>query len=374
MKQRQAERQCVKEARTKQRRKPQAAVPATPAPSAAPVPSPSSTGSASAPTAPGPPVVETTTSSEPPPLAEPPASEPLSPLVVSSYAVVAVGSTVRSSLPAPLISVTAIEVTRSLEFGTSARIEGGELVVTASAGVPAGLKRLSIEGTGCTASECGRQFDLRIAAQVYEDDVPSVAVTPDGPTSGPAGFGLQVTVPSCSYLVFTVDNGSWYAVKVPSPKETFNVRTSPILSTGPHKMTLSCSTGRITEPIWTSPGFEIDITEPTIPLGLESTTAATGGEFVFTSGPSLGSTQCPALPGVSLEELAFGLNSTPDGSLTNHRSVPMPDGRVTEGLAVPAGTVAGSYSVSDRCVYGNPAGEHASYYFGGESRAVTVTG
>jgi hypothetical protein len=52
----------------------------------------------------------------------------------------------------------------------------------------------------------------------------------------------------------------------------------------------------------------------------------------------------------------------------------MPDGRATEGLAVPAGTVPGSYSVSDRCVYGNPAGEHASYYFGGESRAVTVTG
>ena len=57
----------------------------------------------------------------------------------------------------------------------------------------------------------------------------------------------------------------------------------------------------------------------------------------------------------------------------NHRNVPMPDGLATERLLVPAGSAVGTYSVLDRCVYNNVAGERAIYDFARQPGEITIT-
>ncbi|HEY3836755.1 MAG TPA: hypothetical protein VGL72_09290 [Bryobacteraceae bacterium] len=366
-KKRQAEQRCIKNARSKQR--PKSASP-TEAPSAAPA----SPGAPEAPPTLGvggetvaPPAPSTPTG--------PSAPEAPPPLEMEmATAGVTVGSAIYRKPPYPLASVGAIESTTGAEPGVTVQLEGELLVISASAEAAPALLHLVIGGTACTASECGRRVLIRLRLTVYPTVDPLVEVDPNGPTSGPAGFGPQVVTPSCSSLKYGFDNESTsYGVTVANPRESFNTQTPSTLSVGPHQMWFSCVTGRGGPSVWWSEGFEITVTGASIPIGLESTTVPAGGEIVFTTGPSLGAAQCPTLPGVAVDELLLDLNSS-SGALVNHRNLPMPDGVGTEGLVVPPGSATGTYSVLDRCIYGNVAGERATYEFARQPGEITVTG
>ncbi|HEY5332401.1 MAG TPA: hypothetical protein VIJ21_02565 [Solirubrobacterales bacterium] len=360
---RQAEQRCIKNARSKQRPKPAspkegpAAITASPgAPSSSPTPAVG--GETVAPPAPtGPSVPEA-----PPPLE-----------LEMPTAGVTIGSSIYRNPPRPLTSVTAIESTTGAEPGVTVQVEEERLVISASEEAVPALLHLVIGGVACTASECGRRVLIRIRLTVFPTTDPLVEVDPNGPTSGPAGFAPQVATPSCSYLRFGFDSGSTsYAVRVSNPKETFDTRTPSDLSIGPHKIWFECATGPGGPALWWSQGFEITVTGASIPIGLESTTVPAGGELLFTTGPSLGAAQCPTLPGITVDELVLNLDDS-GGSLVNHRNVPMPDGLATERLVVPPASAAGTYSVLDRCIYGNVAGERATYEFARQPGEITVT-
>lgn len=365
-KRRQAERRCIKNARSKQ--KPNPASP-TEAPSAAPA-SPEEHSSSPTPDVGD----ETVGAPTPPTPTGPSAPEPPPPLELEmATASVVVGSAIYRKPPASLTSISAIESTTGTEPGVTVQLEGELLVISASADAAPALLHLEIAGTACTASECGRRVLIRLRLTVQPTMVFQVAVDPNGPTSGPAGFGPQVVTPSCSYLKYGFDSSSLgTAVGVSNPKETFDTRTPSNLAIGPHKIWFECLTGRGGPALWWSQGFEVTVTGASIPIGLESTTVPAGGELVFTTGPSLSAVQCPPLPGVTVDELALNLNES-GGSLVNHRNVPMPDGLATERLLVPPGSAAGTYSVLDRCVYGNTAGERATYEFARQPGEITVT-
>jgi hypothetical protein len=198
-------------------------------------------------------------------------------------------------------------------------------------------------------------------------------VTPHGPTSGPAGFGLEVMVPTCTDLGVSFDGQESYTLGAYSPSVIFDPVTPSTLPLGRHQMSFTCEDGPGGEPTWTSPGFEITVTGGPVPIGLESDTAPAGGEFVYTSGPSLSATQCPSLPGVSVYGLSLYLDSAIDGSLVTNRFVSMPDGRATEGLVVPPETAPGEYLAIDRCYYYNNASEIGVYEFAWNWPDATVT-
>jgi hypothetical protein len=287
------------------------------------------------------------------------------------HASVVVGSTIDIPLPQPLVSVAAIESVTGREPGVGAVLMGGGIEIEASFAATPVTRTWTISGTGCTASECDRQFAIHLRVAVEESPAPSVQVVANGPVSGPAGFGQQVLTPSCSRLEVDFDDGSWYGLIPSEPKEAFNVHTPSTLSVGAHQVSLNCLTSRASAPIWTASGFEITVTGAATPLGLESTTVSAGGELVFTSGPSLAGVQCPTLPGLSVSELALRLNNA-EGSILVTRQVPMPDGQATEGLSLPSGATAGKYSAFDQCIYTNVAGEHATYEFAAARQNVTI--
>jgi hypothetical protein len=288
-------------------------------------------------------------------------------------ATVLAGSAIYRIPPRPLTSITAIESTTGTEPGVTVQIEGEYLVISASAEAEPALLHLVIAGTACTASECGRRVLIRLRLTVQPTVDPLVEVDPNGPTSGPAGFGPEVTTPSCSYLKYGFDSSSSSnSVGVSIPREAFNTHTPPTLSIGPHTIWFECLTSRGGSAVWWSQGFEITVTGASIPIGLGSTTVPAGGEVIFTNGPSLSVAQCPTLSGVTVDELLLDLNNS-GGSLVNHRNVPMPDGLATEGLVVPPGIEAGAYSVLDRCMYANNAGERAIYDFARQPGEITVT-
>jgi hypothetical protein len=364
-KKRQAERRCIKNARSKQR--PKQASP-TEAPSAAPA-SPGAPISSAAPTIGGETVVPPDPSTPTGPSA-PEAPAPIE-LELPTTGVVA-GSAIYLNPPHQLTSVSAIESTTGAEPGVTVQIEEGRLVISASAEAEPALLHLVIGGTACTGSECGRRVLMYLRLTVQPTVDPMVEVDPNGPTSGPAGYGLQVFAPTCQYLSYGFGNGSSVTVKTTTPREAFDIRTPPTLSTGPHQLWFECLTGRGGPSVWQSEGFEITVTGPSTPIGLVSTTVASGGELAFTTGPSLGAAQCPTLQGVSVDELLLDLYPS-SGAAVNHRNVPLPDGLATEGLVVPPGSAAGTYSVYDGCTYANVAGERASYEFAGQPGEITVT-
>jgi hypothetical protein len=205
----------------------------------------------------------------------------------------------------------------------------------------------------------------------------TVQIAPHGPVYGPAGFGMEVIVPPCVYLEVSFDGEPAFTESTSAGlTDHFLPTTLSTLSIGPHQMSFTCRNEWEGPVVWTSPGFEIKVTAGPIPLGLESDTVPAGGELVFTSGPSLGEAQCPSLPGVGLAELLIYLDSTgePAASVA-YRFVPMPDGRATEGLRVPADAdPADEYAALARCYYRNGAGELGIFQFAWEWGNVTVTG
>ncbi|HEY2715553.1 MAG TPA: hypothetical protein VGI73_04955 [Solirubrobacterales bacterium] len=359
----QAERRCIENARSKQQPKPASPTEVPSASAGAPgsSPTPGFGAEAVGPPAPSLPI-------------RPPAPETPPPLEIEMAAArVTVGSAIYRNPPVQLTSVSTIESTTGVEPGVTVQIEGEQLVISASAEAAPALLHLVIAGTACTASECDREVLIRLRLTVQPTMTPLLAVDPNGPTSGPAGFGPQVTTPSCGYLKYGFDgSSSWSSVAVSNPKETFDTHTPSSLSIGPHQIWLECLTGRGGPTLWWSQGFELTVTGPSIPIGLESTMVPAGGELVFTTGPSLSAAQCPLLPGITADELLLDLNNS-GGSLVNHRNVPMPDGLATERLVVPPGSAAGTYSVLDRCIYGNVAGERAIYEFARQPGEITVT-
>lgn len=357
---RRAERQCIRKARQKQRAR---AVPTAPI-------GPPAAGSATPVASTQPPVPDPGSETAPPSSPSPPAPPPVLELGAPHASVVA-GSTIDIPLPQPLISVTSIESVTGREPGVGATLAAGGIEIQAYPGATPVTRTWTISGTGCTASECHRQFAIHLRVAVEESPAPTVQVLANGPVSGPAGFGQQVLTPSCSYLEVDFDDGSMYGLNPGEPKEAFDLRSPSTLLVGPHHVSLNCLTSRASAPIWTASGFEVTVTGAATPLGLESTMVLAGGELIFTSGPSLASVQCPTLPGLSVSELALQLN-TAEGSVLVTRQVTMPDARATEGLSLPSDVTAGKYSAFDKCVYGNAAGEYATYEFAAAKQDVTI--
>lgn len=195
-------------------------------------------------------------------------------------------------------------------------------------------------------------------------------VTPLGPTSGPSGFGLTIAIPSCSYAVeVSFDGQPTYAVEGGfDGQDTLSAVPQIFLSPGSHQVSFAClgPGGAVT---WTDPGFTVQVTAPAIPMSLESTTVAPGGDLTFLSGASAGPSPCPALPGYPAPTgLAFWLDGA-TGPISGQGDVPMPDGVSSESLAVPATLAGGSYTAEEECVYGT----QPSAFFWFAPQTVTVT-
>jgi len=361
-KKRKAERQCVKKARAKQHSKPvaptESPAPSTPTPAAPTAPGASAQSPTSEPGA----GVTTTPTGPTAPVAPTGPSAPESPPPIELIGLgttVVRGSSVHLPPPAPLTSLSAIELTNATRTGLDFELEDGDLVVSAAAWIEEARVRVTLSGIGCTSSECGRQFVMHVRVSVETAGIfPTLEVSPNGPTSGPAGFGPIAATPSCSEVTPSFDGWSSGSRRVANARETFPVYTPSTLPVGSHQVSFSCAGGEA----WRSPGFEIEVTGPPSPIGLESSTVPAGGELTFTSGGSLGAAPCPSLPGVDVNGLTLELN-TSGGSILVTRNISMPDGQTTEGLLVPSSAVAGSYSASERCHYSNPAGEGANYEF-----------
>jgi len=211
------------------------------------------------------------------------------------------------------------------------------------------------------------------AAVACETPVPTEQATPMGPTSGPAGFGMQVSLPSCTYLAVSFDGTQGYVQSEYSPSTTFDVVTTPTLTDGQHQMSFACESSVSGTVLWRSPGFSITITGGPIALGLQSTTVSPGEAIVYTSGPSESSTTCPPLPGVTLYGLSIYLD-TPNGlSVAASRFITMPDDATTEALTVPPDSPAGAYTALERCYYSG-INQLGIFEFTGPYYNVTVTG
>jgi hypothetical protein len=281
---------------------------------------------------------------------------------------VVIGSSVALPPPPPLTSLSSIEVTSVTGWGLNFEFESGDLVISAESWIEGQRFRATLEGVGCTSSECGRRFVIHVRVSTEKAGVfPTYEVIPQGPTSGPAGFGPIAITHSCSEMTPSFDGWSTGARRVAAPRETFPVYTPSDLPVGSHQVSFFCGGGEA----WKSPGFAIDVTGPPIPIGLESSTVAAGGELVFTSGGSLGVSPCPSLAGVEVSGLNLELN-TSEGSILVTRNVTMPDGQATEGLAVPANAAPGNYSASERCSYSGPTGEAAKFEFNAARENVIV--
>jgi hypothetical protein len=194
-----------------------------------------------------------------------------------------------------------------------------------------------------------------------------------GPTSGPAGFGMQVSVPSCADLLVSFDGTLAYALSGGDSVTSYEPVTTSTLTEGQHQMSFACESAPNGTMLWRSPGFSVTITGGPIALGLESYTVSPGGNLIYTSGPSESAVACPSLPGVALSQLVLYLDA-PDGlSVTAYRWIPMPDDASTEALTVPSGTPAGKYTALERCYYSSDD-QLGIFEFAGSGYNVTVTG
>lgn len=210
------------------------------------------------------------------------------------------------------------------------------------------------------------------AAVACETPVPTEQATPMGPTSGPAGFGMQVSLPSCTYLDVSFDGTQGYVQSEYSPTTTFDLVTTSGLADGQHQMSFACESSVGGTVLWRSPGFSITITGGPIALGLQSTTAAPGEAIVYTSGPSESTTTCPSLPGVALYGLSIYLDTPTGLAVTASRFIAMPDEATTEALTVPPETPAGEYTALERCYYSG-TNQLGIFEFTGPYHNVTVT-
>jgi len=207
------------------------------------------------------------------------------------------------------------------------------------------------------------------------------SVTPLGPTSGPAGFGLVVGTPGCSGLLAINADGSLFYREGFSPAGTNNTmwgadtivpNATTALSAGTHQLSFACESLDGTDVVWTDPGFSVTVTGAPASVTLQSTTAPPGGELTFTSGASSGPSPCPVLAGYTAFALDLYLTGSP-GPVTASAHFAYPDSARSEALSVPGGTTPGSYTASEDCDYGDPGGsaEVASFNFAAET--VTIS-
>lgn len=119
----------------------------------------------------------------------------LGPIAVTAPAVdVAVGSVVGIPAPAPLTSLSEIDGSvLGAGPGVAAFVAGGGIAVSASATAMTGSMTLTLTGTACTASECGRRFVIQLP----------LAVKPIAASAGPVGTFTQ---PSPDRIAEAVDN------------------------------------------------------------------------------------------------------------------------------------------------------------------------
>lgn len=177
--------------------------------------------------------------------------------------------------------------------------------------------------------------------------LPSVGVTPLGPTSGPSGLGLNVSMPSCSAGSVAVSFDGTYAYDI-APTSTTQMMILPMfLGTGSHQVSLKCW-GQ-----WLSSGFPVHITSSAIPLELQATTVAPGGSLVFKSGASQGPHPCPTLPGYPQMTMSWRLDTTdPSPSVVAGPGfVNMPDNAANETLTIPSTLAPGTYTARQTCAY-----------------------
>lgn len=192
-------------------------------------------------------------------------------------------------------------------------------------------------------------------------------VTPLGPLSGPAGFGLAVGMPACSSYL-RVFSGSWSYIEgrqAGAPQALGTAVTGlpgmEALSIGTHQLSFACQDISGTTISWSDPGFEVDVTGSAIPTVLQSGTVTPGEDLVFESGPSASSRPCPSLPGVHPALVALALEREGGTGLAASRSVSLPDGQGTESLAVPPAAVPGEYMAWAECVYSPSQSEPQGY-------------
>jgi hypothetical protein len=111
-----------------------------------------------------------TASSSPSPSAEPLVSTPIT--VTTEVVRLAVGSVIAVAIPAPLVSVTSVGGMSGAQLGVAAVIENGVLTVSAEARASTGTMTLTLNGTGCTASECDQEVVVRIPVTVVSFEAP----------------------------------------------------------------------------------------------------------------------------------------------------------------------------------------------------------
>ena len=187
-------------------------------------------------------------------------------------------------------------------------------------------------------------------------------VTPEGPTSGPSGFGLNVAVPACSTNTLAVSiDGSPPAFEriITPPAGGYGYPTALVSSygssLGPHQVTFACEPAGGGAVQWADPGFTIDVTSGPIALSVQSTTVSAGGSLVLYSGAGAGPSPCPALPGVTVNNIIVGLY--PESGSTGAVAGPLTVTALnvpSVSLPVPSTLTPGSYDAEVECTYFGP--------------------
>lgn len=205
-------------------------------------------------------------------------------------------------------------------------------------------------------------------------------IIPLGPTSGPAGFGLNIETPVCSAgLAIRASDESWYYHLNwgGSPRTVIEIETDVgyPLGVGEHRLEFACEDFNGSTVEWTDPGFVVAVTEPARPVVVQSTSVVAGESLVFLSGPSEGTDQCPEIPGFTVTQLYMDLYSNETDSIVEARTVSMPDGADQEELSVPASAVPGAYTGREQCSYAplHTSRANTAAFFDFENIPVTVS-
>lgn len=202
--------------------------------------------------------------------------------------------------------------------------------------------------------------------------LPSLPVSPLGPTSGPRGFGLRARIPACPATFMVELDGqeylNWSSVS-PSIIELQTLSSPSAVAAGAHRFSFICFG------TWTSPGFSFSIAPGDVQeMALESNSATPGGSFVLDSGTSDGPKPCPTLPGFPLVSLSITLRAaTATAPTVSQRVVPMPDNQIGESLPVPASLTPGYYLLSEQCRYSDPSDPEGAGDFSFDGATVTVS-
>ena len=206
-------------------------------------------------------------------------------------------------------------------------------------------------------------------------------VVPLGPTSGPAGFGLNVGIPDCPqgdalHVIFDGQSASAKLTFPNSPDADVATVTGIFLAPGTHQVSFACvAAGEKT--VWSDPGFPVTVTAPAIPVDVQPTSVAPGGTLTFASGASAGPSPCPALTGypVTYVDVGLELDSPYGGGQGVATTVYMPDGGAqSETLTLPATLPPGTYTAEVFCGYGTyiPNVSPSAGYFDFSPQTVTV--